>query len=179
MFAAHAVEVRAGHKERASREAAAVQMGFGAEACEPELSRPEYIVEMCRVLFPTCRDRIRDGQGVNVSEVQRAIREFFGTAALDEAEAADILGRLSTTEAPTPPTPDLDGLEGKALARAEAEQRYRRDLAAWRSSVRGAMWLWEAAVLRASTSASDVATLMRATLPTVASCLVWRSLQDD
>jgi hypothetical protein len=77
MIAAYAVEARAGFKDRVSREAAAKLMGFEPDACEPELSRPDYIVEMCRVLFPTCRDRIGEGKTVNVAEVLRASADFF------------------------------------------------------------------------------------------------------
>ena len=105
-------------------------------------------------------------------------RGFFRRAELATAEAEGILGRLSTTAVPTPPEIDLDGLEGKALARAQEDRQYRKALAEWRAGVTGGLWFWEAAVLRASTSASDVATLMRETLPTVARALVRSSLHD-
>lgn len=77
MLCAFAVEVRAGHKDRTSREAAAKQMGFDADACEPELDRPQYIMDMARVLFPSARDRIGDGLTLSVPEVARAAADFF------------------------------------------------------------------------------------------------------
>ena len=77
MIRAYAVEVRAGHKDRASRENAAAQMGFADGACDPEHSRPEYIVSMADVLFPTIRDRIGDGRTLSVPEVARAATDFF------------------------------------------------------------------------------------------------------
>ena len=79
MIRAYAVEVRAGHKDPASREIAARQMGFVPEACDDELDRAAYVVEMARVLFPSLRDRIGDGQTVSVPEVTRAAADFFAS----------------------------------------------------------------------------------------------------
>ena len=79
---------------------------------------------------------------------------------------------------PEPPPSDLSGLDGKALARAEADEAYRSGVAAWRDDMLGEMWRWEAAVLRASTSAADVATLSAAPLETVARALL-RALTES
>lgn len=95
-----------------------------------------------------------------------------------------MLGRLAAAhdgtprQRPAPPPSDLSGLDGKALARAEADEAYRRGVDDWRHGILAEMWTWEAAIVRASSSAADVATLSAAPLPTVALALL-RTLTES
>ena len=95
-----------------------------------------------------------------------------------------MLGRLvaardgTERSRPEPPPSDLSGLEGASLARAEADERYRHGVQSWREGILSEMWMWEAAVLRASASAADVAMLLTAPLETVARALL-RALTDS